>query len=303
MDTLCLKYCDINDEGLQALSKDAINNCEDLDLTCNYITGFGFRHLSNSLQSESCPLEYLRLGNMDIGDDGTEVLARGLVGNKALRALYFIGDYDTDFPFSHAGWAAFSTVLCNTSTVNDTYLSNHTVQELCDGVWEEFDSNIDEDVVLYLRLNRVHPQHAARCKILMNHNHLNMAPFLQWGLKCLPLAVSWFERAKPCTTLSIHYHDERRILEESDEEFESRVLTALYEFVRGVPKKVLQRRDQLILMAAYDDKIARLEVGNERLREDVEQRDRKIAQLEEDNKRLRGVVKSARRALDVEGVE
>ena len=87
----------------------------------------------------------------------------------------------------------------------------------------------------------------------------------------------------------------RRILEESDEEYESRVLTALYEyeFVRGVPKKVVERRDQLILVATFDDndKI-------ERLREDVEQRDRKITQLEEENKRLLGIVKSVRRALD-----
>lgn len=108
--------------------------------------------------------------------------------------------------------------------------------------------------------------------------------------------MSFYDRYGP--------QNRRRILEESDEELESRVLTALYEFVRGVPKKVMERRDQLILVAAYDDKIARLEEENERLHEDVEQRDRKIAQLEEDNKRLRGVVKSARRALDIiEGEE
>ncbi len=116
-----------------------------------------------------------------------------------------------------------------------------------------------------------------------------MAPLLQWELKCLPLALSWFERAKPCTTLSIckaNPESTRRILEESDDEFESRVLTALYEFVHGLWGKVLERRDHLILVATYDDKIARLEEGNKRLREDLEQRDRKIAQLEEDNKRL-----------------
>ncbi len=68
-----------------------------------------------------------------------------------------------------------------------------------------------------------------------------MAPLLQWELKCLPLALSWFERAKPCTTLSICEADPentRLILDESDDEFERRVLTALYEFVHGVSGKV-----------------------------------------------------------------
>eukprot|EP00986_Skeletonema_menzelii_P015345 scaffold11548_cov97-Skeletonema_menzelii.AAC.1 len=64
-----------------------------------------------------------------------------------------------------------------------------------------------------------------------------MAPILRCELKCLPLAVNWFERAKPCGTLSI-YEDESPILEESDEVFHSRILAALYEFVRGVPKNV-----------------------------------------------------------------
>eukprot|EP00984_Skeletonema_dohrnii_P026244 scaffold15567_cov74-Skeletonema_dohrnii-CCMP3373.AAC.4 len=114
----------------------------------------------------------------------------------------------------------------------------------------------------------------------MNHAHLDMAPLLQWKLKCLPLAVGWFERAKSCTTLSIDEYnytdDSRRVLEESEEVFQSRILTALYEFVRGVTEKVLERRDELALVAACDDKIARL-------REDVEERDRRITQLEEEN--------------------
>ncbi len=310
LDELRLRCCDINNAGLQALSEDAINHCKHLDLTVNSITTPGFRHLSNSLQSGRSRLENLRLSDVGIeNDDVAEVFARGLVGNKKLRALILDGHEEDVFSLSPAVWATFSSVLCNTSNVNDTYLSNHTIAQL----WEEYHGDyVDEDVQFYLKLNSEHPQYAAKCKILRNHNHLSMVPLLQFGLKCLPLAVRWFERAKPCTTLSFYdrYGPQnrrrilRRILEESDEELESRVLTALYEFVRGVPKKVMERRDQLILVAAYDDKIARLEEENERLHEDVEQRDRKIAQLEEDNKRLRGVVKSARRALDIiEGEE
>jgi len=58
------------------------------------------------------------------------------------------------------------------------------------------------------------------------------------GFEVSPSAVAWFERAKPCMVLTIYDNDSdlrRCVLKESDEAFESRELTALYEFVRGMP--------------------------------------------------------------------
>eukprot|EP00984_Skeletonema_dohrnii_P028596 scaffold18651_cov70-Skeletonema_dohrnii-CCMP3373.AAC.3 len=300
MKQLDFESCGINDDGLQALSRGAANHCKVLDLSeNNSITPSGLRYLSTSLQSDSCRLENLCLGRMNIGDDGAEVLARGLIGNKSLRCLHFRGEFEDDIAITRAGWSAFSAVLCDTSTVNNTYLSNHTVQELWSDYHADEDFDIDEEIVLYLQLNHEHPQYAARCKILMKHTHLDMVPFLRWGLKCLPLAVGWYERAKPCTTLSIYEDDSsrrRQVLDEPEQVYQSRVLTALYEFVRGVPKKVLERRDELALVAAYDDKIAMVEEENKRLRKDnkrllenVEERDEKIAQK---NKRLCSILES-----------
>eukprot|EP00984_Skeletonema_dohrnii_P023859 scaffold12953_cov123-Skeletonema_dohrnii-CCMP3373.AAC.14 len=306
LNKLHLQQCEINDEGLQALAE-TVNHCKDLDLSANFsITAAGFRYLSASLQSENCCLKNLYLGWMDTVNGGAEVLARGLVGNKILRRLHLCVVGQEHFEISPAGWNALQTALCDTSTINNTYLSNHTIHEL----WDDYDRegeedfDIDERVVQYLQLNKEDPQYAARCKILMSHTHLNMTPLLQWELKCLPLAVGWFEKAKPCATLSIDDIDsdsensdsesEGQALEESEEAFQSRVLTALYEFVRGMTEKVLERRDELALVAAYDDKIAmaedeskRLREEKKRLREDVEQRDRKIAKLKEEIKRLR----------------
>ena len=304
LDVLHIRSCGINDEGLQALTAGVVNNCKVIDLSENNFTTFGLKHLSTSLQSESCCLESLYLGNMDTGDDGAKVLARGLVGNKLLEEMFIQSSLVDKEEESHSfppGWfSAFSSVLCNTSTVNNTYLSNHTILALWDEDLGDVD-DFDEDVSLYLQLNKNYPEHAARCKIFMNRTHLNMAPLFQWELKFLPLAVDWFERSKPFTTLSIpiiNEYEDKTIFEESDAEFQSRVLTALYEFVRGVRKKVLERRNELILMEAYDDKIAVVKHGNKRLHEDVEQRDRKITQLEKENKRLKGIIKSVRNALD-----
>eukprot|EP00984_Skeletonema_dohrnii_P032109 scaffold25556_cov144-Skeletonema_dohrnii-CCMP3373.AAC.2 len=297
---LFLANCRISDDGLHALAEGAANHCEILALDGNEsITSTGLSYLSNSIQSDSCRVETLDLQGIPIGDDGMEVLARGLAGNKSVRSMY-LGD-SVDVSVTSAGWLAFSTALCDTSSVNSTYLSNHTI---CD-IWNEDDEERHippQDISLYLQLNGQHPQYAARCKILMSHKHLDMAPFLQWKMKYLPLAVAWIERAKPCTALTIYDHDpdlRRRILDESDEAFESRELTAMYDFVRGMPMEVMKSRSGLAVAAAYDEKIARIEEENKIALEQrdrkiqqrdrkIQQRDRRIEQLEEEIMRLRG---------------
>jgi hypothetical protein len=302
---LCLSNCAMNDEGLQGLTEGAANHCKILHLGGNQaITASGLRSLSNSMRSESCRLEELFLFDykmdvgLNIGDDGAEVLARGLVGNKSLKCLCFDFDDDADRDLA---WPAFCTSLCDTSSVNNTcLLSNHTLHELEIRGRAEFEQgflfhvhvwnreDFPSDVRLLLQLNKEHPQHAAVCKILMSHAHLEMVPFFQWKLKFLPLALAWFERAAPCTTLTIHDNDpnlSRHVLEESDEAFQSRKLTAMYEFVREMSMEVLERREDLIVVA-YSDVIARIEEEKKSLREELERRDRQIKQLEEENKRL-----------------
>jgi len=87
-----------------------------------------------------------------------------------------------------------------------------------------------------------------------------------------------------------------RVLEESDEAFEGRELTAMYEFIRGMPMEVMKSRHGLAVATAYDKRIARIEEENkialeqlyERYREVLEQRDRKNFQLEEEIARLKG---------------
>jgi len=299
---LDLFECGINDDGLQALAEVA-NHCEELRLSYNdSITATGLIHLSRVLLSARCRLQCVSLNGMDIGDDGAEALGVGLAGNQSLRRLHFD---NTDTNLTVRDWSAFSTVLCDTSSINNTYLSNHHyVGELYDD-YEDDDDIIDESrVLVYSRLNEQHPQYAAKCKILMSHPHLDMKTFLRCDLKFLPLAVAWFERAKPCTTSTIRNSKGRVLLAgESDEAFQSRELTAMYEFVRERSTDVLERREALISEAWKDqitmakEEIKRLAKDKEsllkdynRLRENIEQRGEKIAQLEEENRRLAGLL-------------
>eukprot|EP00985_Skeletonema_marinoi_P033356 scaffold41099_cov153-Skeletonema_marinoi.AAC.3 len=289
---LHLSYCRINDKGLHALSRGAAKQCRELSLRGNEsITTLGLKYLSNSIRSDSCRVEILDLRGIPIGDDVLEVLALGLADIKSVRLLY-LEELDNDISVNSAGWVAFSTALCDTCSVNSTYLSNRTITDIQakdDGeITRPREITLPRDISRYLRLNAEHPQYVARCKILMNHPHLDMAPLLYWGLKFLPLAVAWFERSKECTTLTIYDEDldsRRLVLEESDETFQSRALTAMYEFVRGMPMEAMKRRKELIV-AAHDgnDEIARID---ERFRQVLEQRDGKIKQLEDEIARLK----------------
>ena len=298
LDELNLSDCHINDDGLQALTEGAVNHCKTLDLRSNdQITAAGFRLLSTSLQSERCCLEKLSLGHMSIGDDTAELFARALVGNKTLRILHLFGEED-DTSITPAGWSALSKVLCDPSSVNNTYFSNHTMEELWEqpdpeyydhDVLSEYEDMVGKDLYLLPELNRIHPQHAAICKILMSHKYIDMKSLLNLNLKCLPLVIAWYERAKPCLAFTVH---NRRVLEESAEVFQSRVLTALYQFVRGAPGQVLERRQELTLITAYDKKIAMVEQENMRLLKNMEERDITIAQLKQRLREISQLAKS-----------
>eukprot|EP00984_Skeletonema_dohrnii_P031381 scaffold23760_cov72-Skeletonema_dohrnii-CCMP3373.AAC.1 len=197
---LDLFECGINDDGLQALAEGVANHCEEVRLSYNdSITATGLSHLSHVLLSARCRLQCLYLDDVEIGDDGAEALADGLAGNQSLRCLHF-DNVDTNLPMTPIGWSAFSTVLCDTSSINNTYLSKHTIALSWDDDYYDVDEDEDIDesrVLVFSRLNKQHPQYAARCKILMSHPHLDMKPFFRSGLKFLHLAVAWFERAKP----------------------------------------------------------------------------------------------------------
>ena len=62
--------------------------------------------------------------NRNIGNDGS-LFANALKSNSTLKMLYLEGCGVTD-----EGWASFSNLLCDTSSVNSTYFSNHTLKSI-----------------------------------------------------------------------------------------------------------------------------------------------------------------------------
>jgi len=60
-------------------------------------------------------------------------------------------------------------------------------------------------------------------KILRSHTHLDMEPFLEWDLKVLPFAVSWFDRARDS------------VPENSGASVDTKKLSAIYQFSKALP--------------------------------------------------------------------
>jgi len=220
----------IDDTGLQSLVT-GMMNCSDLRMLRlsgnSLITAAGLSSLSPLFDS----LEELWLEEMYIGDCGAAALADSLMGNKALKRLFL--DHDTA-DITAIGWEAFSKLVCDASSFNSTYLSNHTLLHVGDsdfltpdGLHQRTSGNIlrnKQDVAIW-KIMRFQPIH-------------NMSEFFfQWKLKFLPLVVTWFKRA-------------RHVLAEMDalaglnlpaclENLDNMKLSAVYKFVRGMPLLII----------------------------------------------------------------
>ena len=141
--------------------------------------------------------------------------ANALANNHKLHTLHL--RYNPSI--TAEGWRAFSKILCNTSSVKATFLSNHTLLNLGGEVLG------NEMIRPLLGLNeRNDKKKVATIKILQNHVDFDMLPFFEWEFKVLPLALSWLERASSYT-----------MPRDFEPNIDRRKLSTIYQFVRGMP--------------------------------------------------------------------
>mmetsp|Transcript_18251 Transcript_18251/g.28010 ORF Transcript_18251/g.28010 Transcript_18251/m.28010 type:complete len:694 (+) Transcript_18251:49-2130(+) len=233
---------DFDDNGLQTLTAALTNaaTLQRLSLSSNrLITASGLRALSQ-LFSSACPVETLLLEDMNIGDEGAEALADGLMGNTTLKHLVLTPD---SAGITSTGWAAFSRLLCDTSSINNTYRSNHTLEHIGDDyhyVSDPFGGpklfrsgnysggyfpGIPPAVVQYLKINK--ENYAAKIKIGRCHPDIPVEVFFGYKLKFLPFLVSWFVGfgTRKCSNCQ----------NATTREFQRRELSTVYKFIRGMP--------------------------------------------------------------------
>jgi len=225
---LRLRESDFDDEGLKHLVNALahVNTLQELYMPLNfYITIQGWKKVATLLEIPGSNLEELLIfSSNNIGDEGALVFANALSNNNMLTTLDL-----QNCNITPEGWAPFSKLLCDTSSVNDTYMSNHTLYYVGDDLYED-DFNDISGIKHHLALNEGgHYQGWTReiiamKKIVHAHSHFDMQPFFEWEFKVLPIMISWFTKAAACT-----------ITAEYDEKVNKMKLSAVYDFIKEFP--------------------------------------------------------------------
>jgi len=166
-------------------------------------------------------LETLCVKNNNIGDDEALVFATALVNNSTLKTLSLS---NSRIGITSEGWTPFSKLLCDTSSVNNTYLSNHTLTY--------FGSIEGEPRVVSTSLvfnNMEDKRKVAIIKIIQHHSHFKMQPFFEWELKVLPIMINWFTKAAtislPVSNTPVYHPDKINKLR----------LSVIYDFIKAFP--------------------------------------------------------------------
>ena len=238
------------DGGLGALAEVVkhIRSLKHLDLSQNNITKTEWQHISTALACPESNLKELCIRNCGIDNEIIRILAASLTHNEKLKRLDM--RYNN---ITQEGWDAFIQLLCNTSSLESTFNSNHTLSYLGDGI--NHDATLPQ-IKSLLEINRdCGRKEAAVRKILKSNPNLDLTPLLRWeaqlkqefgeehgherGLITLPYVISWLQRADGYL---YHYLNRengfegilkrRRLNKGMEEDFELRKLNALYDSFR-----------------------------------------------------------------------
>ena len=200
---------EIDDEGIRLLVPllSSMSSLKCLSLGSNRsISSVGWRALTELLQSPNCALEILDASESKINDDTVVAFTNVLSHNKTLKQLDLydcFDDEEEDELITERGWGAVSALLCNKSSIMDTYNSNHILHDLgCDPSYSSLDEELElpDDLVLYLALNMNEDKtEVARQKILQTHfsDKSNIQELLDMELEVLPAAIEWIGRPTP----------------------------------------------------------------------------------------------------------
>lgn len=173
LEKLCLSHNNIDDQVVPSIVSALRSKCPSLkmlELEYSQITLVGWMALSTLLTYPTLNLEYLVIGLDREGQsssDDDEVLitfANVLENNTSLKILHM-----PTSSITKRGWNALSNVLCNKTTINATNSSNHTLQNISNNKYFQYEHQLPKDIRSLVRFNRLNDEIAARRKIIRSH--------------------------------------------------------------------------------------------------------------------------------------
>jgi hypothetical protein len=130
------------------------------------VTTAGWVDFSTVLRNPTSALEVIYVSNDSINDEVIQSFADALANNNKLRELNIC----TVIAHNHITadvYAAMTNILCDTSSIQSTYHSNHTLEIIC---LEYYESPFPNDLSSILQINRESSvSQAARLKIINTH--------------------------------------------------------------------------------------------------------------------------------------
>jgi len=195
---------------------------ERLELCDNRIGDDGSQALATLLEDQNCNLQYLDLTGNNITNEGVRLVANSLVSNTKLKALYLKKNPVSDV------LSLFSNVLCNRSSINSTYKSNHSLVDL------EIQGLVRTGGYLHslLRMNEgTDKSRVSSDKILKYHPNMALpSSVFEWDeegkrtLKSLPHVVDWFDEAISASPLN-----------RAQTNIEAQKLSVIFQFALAMP--------------------------------------------------------------------
>ena len=246
LNLLSLENLQLDDEGIKTLIP-ALKNCNQLKTLWmagnDEATARGWQRLAAILEVPNSKLESLDMTGNNIDDQTGAAFARALANNNTLGLLH----YDSTIRLMEQ--EAFSKLLCDTSSIQATYLSNHTLKK----IGSETNSVAPlQQLVINRSEHRganLHLPHdekrIAMIKILQHHNDFDMMPFFEWEFKVLPLIINWFERAsrhRMPREFKPPWTDRSWSKKAVEPDIGPRKLSCIYQFVRGMPLLYVETR-------------------------------------------------------------
>ena len=190
-----------------------------LDLQSNIIGNAGCQALATLLRDPNCNLHTLNLFNNRIGIEGTIIIVNSLSNNTKLQ--------DLRLPrFNSIIRDQFCRLLCNASSINSIYESNHTLNKLA-VLGFEITPPLSDTLLLNGCTDK---RYVTIIKVLKHLPNVDMSPLFELdakegeqNLKGLPYAIAWLERAREVAGDGRSY------------EFDKRKLSAIYQFAQAMP--------------------------------------------------------------------
>ena len=252
---------EINDEGLEALLP-ALATCRFLnmiDLLENpSITTKGWQRFATILEAPNSTLSSIDITRNNIDHEAAASFASALANNHTFLQLHL-----RDNPITDDWWQAFLKLLCDTSSVNSTFLSNHTLLGM-GGIREDARRVMQPLLDLNARNDK---KEVAVIKILQNHEDFDMLPFFEWEFKYLPLVLNWLERASEC-----------EMPRGFEPNIEPRKLSTINQFVRGLPLLYVESR---LRKELEDIQAKEKQMEEEELQEEILQRKQLLQERKE----------------------